>query len=203
MIPDEGKPILWEEISLKDVDKLAKTMKMAIIPIAACKQHSPHLPLCVAIDCCEVAKRVSAKTRVPVAPPLSYGRSQSHGDFPGKLSVGPETMIRMICEIAEWLYRSKIRKILILNGHMWNRGSIYSTRENLRYDFPDLQVRILNWWETTQKTMSKLVKDCPLFPSYIHANIAETAYVLAARPGLARFRRNNDGNSSNAINKRK
>ena len=52
MIPDEGKPILWEDLSLKDVDKLTKTMKMAIIPIAAWEQHSPHLPLGVdTIDC--------------------------------------------------------------------------------------------------------------------------------------------------------
>jgi creatinine amidohydrolase len=185
MIPNEGKPILWEEMSWKDVDKLAQTMKMAIIPTAACEQHGPHLPLAVdTIDCYEVAKRVSAKTGVPVVPPLMYGCSQSHGDFPGTLSIRPETMIRMICEIAEWLYRSRIRKILILNGHMWNWGPIYSARENLRYDFPDLQVRVLNWWETTHQTMSKLVEDCPVFPSYIHANIAETACVLAARPDL-------------------
>ena len=32
--------------------------------------------------------------------------------------------------------------------------------------------------------MSKLVEDCPVFPSYIHANISETACVLAARPDL-------------------
>jgi creatinine amidohydrolase/Fe(II)-dependent formamide hydrolase-like protein len=61
MIPDEGKPILWEELSWKDVDKLTKTMKMAIIPTAACEQHGPHLPLAVdTIDCYEVAERVSA-----------------------------------------------------------------------------------------------------------------------------------------------
>ena len=82
-----------------------------------------------------------------------YGCLQSHGDFPGSLSIRPETMMRMNCEIAERLYVSNIRKILILNGHMWNWGPIYSARENLRYDFPDLQIRILNWWETTQKTM--------------------------------------------------
>jgi creatinine amidohydrolase len=114
MIPDEGKLILWEELSWKDVDKLTKTMKMAIIPTAACEQHGPHLPLAVdTIDCYEVTKRVSAKTRVPVVP-LMYGCSQSHGDFPETLSIRPETMIRMICEIAEWLYRSNIKKILIL-----------------------------------------------------------------------------------------
>jgi creatinine amidohydrolase len=161
MIPSVGKPILWEELSWKDVDKLTKTTKMAIIPTAACEQHGPHLPLSVdAIDCYEVAKRVSAETGVPVVPPLIYGCSQSHGGFPGTLSLRPETMTRIICEISEWLHKSGIRKILILNGHMWN------------------------WWETTPQTMSKLVEDCPVFPSYIHANIAETACVLAARPDL-------------------
>lgn len=185
MIPHKGRPVLWEELSWKDVDKLTKTMKMVIIPTAACEQHGPHLPLAVdTIDCYEVAKRVSARTGVPVVPPLIYGCSQSHGDFPGTLSIRPDTMMRMICEIAEWLYRSRIRKILILNGHMWNWGPIYSARENLRYDLPEMQVRVLNWWETTPQTMAKLVEDCPVFPSYIHANIAETACVLAARPDL-------------------
>lgn len=185
MIPKNGEPVLWEELTWKDVDKLTKTMKMAIIPTAACEQHGPHLPLAVdAIDCYEVAKRVSAKTGVPVVPALIYGCSQSHGKFPGTLSLRPETMMKVICEIAEWLYKSRIRKILILNGHMWNWGPIYSARENLRYDLPDLQVRILNWWETTPQTMDKLVEDCPVFPSYIHANISETACVLAARPDL-------------------
>ena len=185
MIPGKGNPILWEELTWKDVDRLTKTMKMAIIPTAACEQHGPHLPLAVdTIDCYEVAKRVSAKTGVPVVPPLTYGCSQSHGNFPGTLSLRPDTMMKVICEIAEWLYKSRIRKILILNGHMWNWGPIYSARENLRYDFPELQVRVLNWWEVTPATMSKLVEDCPVFPSYIHANISETACVLAARPDL-------------------
>jgi creatinine amidohydrolase len=185
MIPDDGKPILWKELSWKDVDKFTKTMKMAIIPTAACEQHGPHLPLAVdTIDCYEVAKRVSAKTGVPVVPAIVVWLLSESWCLSGTLSIRPETMIMTICEIAEWLYRNKIRKILILNGHLWNWGPIYSARENLRYDFPDLQVRILNWWETTQQTMSKLVEDCPVFPSYIHANIAKTACVLATRPDL-------------------
>jgi creatinine amidohydrolase len=189
MIPKPGNPILWEELTWKDIDKLTKRMKMVIIPTAACEQHGPHLPLSVdVIDCYEIAKRVSAKTGVPVIPPLVYGCSQSHGDFPGTLSIRPETMIKMICDISEWLYRSKIRKILILNGHMWNWGPIYSARENLRYDFPDLRVRVLNWWETTPKTMSYLIEDCPALPSYIHANIAETSCVLAIRPDLVNMK---------------
>ncbi len=36
--------------------------------------------------------------------------------------------------------------------------------------------------------MSKLVEDCPVFPSYIHANLSETSCVLAARPELVNMR---------------
>jgi creatinine amidohydrolase len=42
--------------------------------------------------------------------------------------------------------------------------------------------------------MSKLVEDCPVFPSYIHANIAETACVLAARPDLVDMKQAVDEN---------
>jgi creatinine amidohydrolase/Fe(II)-dependent formamide hydrolase-like protein len=60
----EGKPILWEVLSWKDIQKLTKTMRMVILPIGACEQHGLHLPLAVdTIDCYEVAKRVSIKTR--------------------------------------------------------------------------------------------------------------------------------------------
>jgi len=63
----ENKAILWEELNWKEIEKLTTNTKMVIIPIGACEQHGPHLPLAVdTIDCYEVAKRVSAKTGVPV-----------------------------------------------------------------------------------------------------------------------------------------
>jgi creatinine amidohydrolase/Fe(II)-dependent formamide hydrolase-like protein len=66
MIAPNGKPVICEELTWKDADKLTKTTKMAIISTAACKQHSRHLPLRVyTIDCYEVAKRISQQTGVP------------------------------------------------------------------------------------------------------------------------------------------
>src|SRR5262244_1583471 len=86
IMSNKNKAILWEEFNWKDIEKLTTRMKMVIIPIGSCEQHGPHLPLDTdTIDCYEVAKRVSAKTGVPVIPPLVYGCSQSHGDFPGTL----------------------------------------------------------------------------------------------------------------------
>jgi hypothetical protein len=66
MIAPMGKPVICEELTWKDVDKLTKTMKMAILSTAACEQPGTHLPLAVdTIDCSEVAKRVSQRTGVP------------------------------------------------------------------------------------------------------------------------------------------
>jgi len=42
--------------------------------------------------------------------------------------------------------------------------------------------------------MSKLVEDCPVFPSYIHANLSETSCVLAARPELVNMQEAVDEN---------
>lgn len=188
VLPEKGKPILWEELSWKDVQQLTKTMNMAIIPVASLEQHGPHLPLHVdTIDCYEVAKRVSAKTGVPVVPPFNYGSSGSHGNFPGTLSLSPETMTRVIVEIGEWLYKAGIRKIMILNGHMWNWGPMYCARDILREKFPDLQIRAQDWWSVTESVSKKLVRDCPAthgWGGYIHANEAETACVLAVRSDL-------------------
>jgi creatinine amidohydrolase len=170
IMSNNNKAILWEEFNWKDIKKLTTRMKMVIIPIGSCEQHGPHLPLGAdTIDCYEVAKRVSAKTRVPVIPPLAYGCSQSHGDFPGTLSIRPETMIRMICDIVEWLYRSGIRKVLLLNGHSWNSGPIYSARENIRYDFPDLQVRVLDWFASNPQIAAQIGN-----ADVNHSNIGET-----------------------------
>lgn len=54
MIPENGKPILWEELSWKDVDRLTKTMNMTIIPTATCVQHGLHLSLAVDTNDCHV-----------------------------------------------------------------------------------------------------------------------------------------------------
>src|SRR5215208_6521338 len=62
MIAPKDKPVICEELTWKDVDKLTKTM--AIISTAQCEQPSPHLPLAVdTIDCSAIAKRISKRTR--------------------------------------------------------------------------------------------------------------------------------------------
>jgi len=177
-------PILWEELSWKDIEELTRETKMAILPVAATEQHGPHLPLCVdTLEGYEIAKRISSRTRIPVLPPIVYGCSQGHGSFPGTLSVRPETLSRVVREICEWLYKSGIRKVILLNCHAWNLGPLLSAKEDLRADHLDLQVRVLSPLDIAVRAAKEYVADVD-DPNHAHGNVAETAEVLSLRPDL-------------------
>ena len=66
MISPKGKPVICEELTWKDIDKLKKTMKMALNSAKVCEQPSLLLPLAVdTINCSAVAKRISKRTELP------------------------------------------------------------------------------------------------------------------------------------------
>ena len=66
MIAPKSKPVVCEELTWNDIDKLTKTLKMSVISAAACEQPSRHLPLAVdTIDYPAVAERISNRTGVP------------------------------------------------------------------------------------------------------------------------------------------
>ncbi|MDQ3840114.1 MAG: creatininase family protein, partial [Thermoproteota archaeon] len=56
------------------------------------------------------------------------------------------------------------------------------------YDYPEMQIRVLDWWATTPQIMAQSTKDCPVLPSYVHANIGETSCMLAVRPDLVNMK---------------
>ncbi len=66
MIAPKSKPVVCEELTWKDIDKLAKTMKIAAISAGPSEQVSRYLPLAMdATACPAVAERISKRTGVP------------------------------------------------------------------------------------------------------------------------------------------
>lgn len=184
-------PLLWEELTMEGFERLRKTMDMVILPVGSTEQHGPHLPLNTdTLNCYEVAKRLSMETGVVVAPPIQYGCSQGHAGFPGTISLRPETLMKVVAEVCGWFYQWGFKKVLILNGHFWNASSLGCALENLRYDYPDIQVKTINWWEHGPEEY--ILGDSPnMFADSLgpHANVGETSCVLALRPELVEMKR--------------
>src|SRR5215468_6295871 len=109
----------WPEVE----DLLSRT-DMVIIPIPAIEQHGPQLP--IGTDYFsgeELAKLIAQKSDVLVAPVLLPGISPYHMEFPGTITLSPETAQRVYFEAAQSLIRHGFRRFMFLTSHGGNRNT--------------------------------------------------------------------------------
>ena len=93
---------------------------IALLPVGAIEQHGPHLPLDVdAYDAERLCRDVASRCGVPrplVLPLVPYGVSYHHEDFPGTISLSPETLAQVVFEVGMSVARQGITKLVIVNG---------------------------------------------------------------------------------------
>jgi creatinine amidohydrolase len=134
-----------------------------------------------------VADGVSARTGIPVLPELAYGCSLGHSHkWPGTLSLRPETLARVVREIAEHVLASGFRRMLMLNGHVTNWAPLRCGLENIRADLPEMRIALRSVWELSQEVHAWYHSDGG---NNWHANDAETSVMLSLRPDLVRMDR--------------
>lgn len=178
-------PVRWEELTWEDISALRDSgIDMAILPVGATEQHGGHLPVGVdTYSAIAVAEGASARTGIPVLPALAYGCSLGHSKkWPGTISLRPETLARLIVEIAEWVVAAGFTRLLILNGHVTNWAPLRCGLENVRHAYPDLRIALRSIWEISGEVHDHYHADAANF----HANCAETSVMLALRPELVR-----------------
>lgn len=117
---EEGALVL-QEMGWVDVQAYLENSDMVIIPLGSTEQHGPHLPLgSDYYQAFAMAKEISKRTQVVVAPVLLAGYSEYHSGFPGTLSVKPETMEQVVFECVESLMKYGFRRFMLLNYHGGN-----------------------------------------------------------------------------------
>ena len=180
--------MLWEEHSWPQLQQLDKDLPV-VIPLAACEQHGPHLPVFVdTIQVTEIAQQVEAKLsdRILLLPTMWLGCSHHHKDFPGTISVLPSLYIQMIQEIARSVLRAGFGRIFFLNGHGGNRAPAADALSELiatdnKADGACLA--LASWWEVAAEGI-KPEKVGLTQPVVAHACAYETSLMLAVRPEL-------------------
>src|SRR5438128_3372421 len=140
--------VLWEEIGWVDLETYLRRDDRAILPVGSCEQHGRHLSFATDyLIPTEIAMRVSARTGVPVTPTLCFGMSVHHMEFPGTLSLSPDTFMAVIRDLVESLYRHGFRRVLILNGHGGNIAPLTTALSTLADRHRDLRVKVGHWWQ--------------------------------------------------------
>lgn len=145
-----------------------------LVPVGSTEQHGPGLPMStdtmVAVQVAHGAarRRADLGENVLVAPPLAYGASGEHEDFPGTISIGREALRLLLVEYA----RSACRwahQVVFVNGHGGNVCTLVDAVRQLRYE-----QRPVAWTA------------CVPTEADAHAGATETSLMMAMAPELVR-----------------
>ena len=96
---------------------------LVVLPVGVVEEHGAHLPLGLDSFAAEIYSASAAPHleaagyEVVVAPTINYGVARAAIDFPGTLSLEPETLRSMVVEIGRSLARHGLNRLVILNGH--------------------------------------------------------------------------------------
>ena len=113
-----------ERVPFPDVERMARSGRaMVILPVGVVEEHGAHLPLGLDSFAAEIYAESAAPHlekkgyEVVIAPTVSYGVARAAIDFPGTLSLEPETLKSLIVDIGRSLARHGLHRLVILNGH--------------------------------------------------------------------------------------
>ncbi|MGH7828402.1 MAG: creatininase family protein [Candidatus Binatia bacterium] len=112
------------KLAFPEVERLARSGRsLIILPVGVVEEHGAHLPLGMDSLAAEAYAAAAAPHleetgyEVIIAPTISYGVARAAIDFPGTLSLEPQTLKSMVVEIGRSLAKHKLNRLVILNGH--------------------------------------------------------------------------------------
>ncbi len=205
------KSRFWADLSTLDFERLRRSgdiaQVVAVLPVAATEQHGPHLPLCV--DQCLVDGVIASalpllRPALPVLflPTQQVGRSEEHVRFPGTLSLGAQTLMRVWMDLGECVARTGVRKLLLFNAHGGQVSMMDIVARDLRSRF-DLMVYSASWYSLPFPPGVEGLFDAEEHRFGIHGGDMETSMMLALRPHLVDMAQARDFKSSAQARSRK
>jgi creatinine amidohydrolase len=111
------------DLSWPELNEIKDDIDLVLLPIGSNEQHGPNLALRMDIaSSTEFCRRASAalQPRVAVAPPVPWGVSFHHMNFPGTITLSTETFVQVLVEVIASLHHHGFERFLIVNGHGGN-----------------------------------------------------------------------------------
>jgi len=187
--PERFLPYLsWTEID--ELEDKANTV--IVLPVGAIEQHGPHLP-CAVDSVISAGVLGKALEKLPTAvrafglAPITYGKSDEHLHFPGTMTLTGPTLLAVVTEIGESVYRAGFRKLLLANGHGGQPQVLEMAARELRLrhgDFVVVPFHVSRLPNASGRFISETEKKLAM-----HAGHSETALMMALAPHTVRMDR--------------
>lgn len=176
----------WANMSSSQFASLDPARAVAVLPLGATEQHGPHLPLSVDTVLVEgvlnaALSHLAEQDPVWVLPTQSLGLSTEHTAFPGTLSLSPQTVIQLWCDIGASVARAGFKKLLLFNAHGGNVGLMDVVARELRGQH-GLLVYSSSWYNLPLDAAAMQPFSADELRFGVHAGDMETSMMLALAP---------------------
>ncbi|MDB5524304.1 MAG: creatininase [Rhizobium sp.] len=188
--------VFWAEQTWPDVHGKIAGGAPVFLPLGATEQHGHHMALNVDVVLpTAICERVAETVGGLVVPTLAYGnRSQPRTGggpaFSGTLNLTAHTFSLVVKDVICDLFRQKVRRIVVVNGHYENIGpSIEGIELALdaigRENADGLVILRMDHWDLVRpETIDRIFPDGYPGIELEHASVIETSMMLALRPDL-------------------
>lgn len=130
---------LLAEMTWPEVGEAAAAGRVVLQPTAAIEQHGPHLPVdtdnMIVTRMCEVAAERHPDEFV-VSPCVPFGFNDHNMEFPGTISISPETLLGFYTDLGKSLVTNGFNRILFVNGHGSNDTLIQLASRKVNIETP-------------------------------------------------------------------
>ena len=180
---DRNKKYLYSKLTWPEINEAVKRKKVVLIPFGTIEDHGFHLPvdtdILIASTICERTAELFAE-EIIVMPPVSYGYSPHHIDFPGTVTITWDTLVKYLLDICKSLIYHGFKKILIVNGHGSNQPIGDLAARLAVIEGTDIHCAFISWWELS--SVQKLFNEIRETKIVAHAGELETSLYLAINP---------------------
>jgi len=139
---------IWlQELTWEDVANYLKTEDIVIFPVGSTEQHGPAGPLGLdSYAAIALVEDAAEEAGVLVTPPLWFGDSPHHLDFPGTISLRTETLAAVAKDVIRSLAKNGFKKIITVNGHKGtNIAALTAACRSLhQYELPDVLMALVD-----------------------------------------------------------
>jgi creatinine amidohydrolase len=184
------RSILLEEMVWPEVESaLENGIRTAIVSVGSIEQHGPHLPLNMdTLDGDVLSRRIAEKLGDALAAPtIRPGCSGHHMEFPGTITVPPETLMDVIRAYCRSLDEHGFEQIVLIPTHGGNFGPVKTVAPDIAREIDATVIPLADLDEHMELLNDGLSEaGIDYDQDVIHAGAAETAVVLAVNEDLVR-----------------
>ncbi|MEK3935698.1 creatininase family protein [Sporosarcina sp. FSL W7-1349] len=171
--------VLLKNMSWKNFVKAKEKTDLVIIPTGAFEVYGPHLPLgSDSLVAVKISELVAQKTGAIVGPLMEVGDSSMLDDFPGTITIRPESFKSYLWDIIVSLKKWGFKDFLFVNNHVGNVPVIDQLSRDLQRD-EEMRCAQIDYWRFVQ-TLDKGIVETE-FP-HGHASEAGTSILQYLYP---------------------